>query len=456
MGTGGSKSDKNRQAKLTKKQMKVILNQQSKSLCQITTNDGKKTGFLCNIPNPVLITNNHILNESQIKPGNEINIEFTDENGKKNNKKIKIDDKRTIYTIGQLKGEDIDTTIIELKPVEDNLNGLEFIEIATDLMNDGAENLYEEKYVYQIYYENGEEVITTGIIYKKDKKDKSSTLFHNLTTDEDSSGSPIILYDYKVIGLNRKKEADEKFNTATLLQFPIKEYLNIYKNKIENGKAKNVNIELTEDIVDDVIEDIDITMVYLLNKEGNEEKDGIQILGKDFVKNNKQNCKMIINKKEYDICDYIRYNDYGINKKDNSLTITLKGINRCIDASCLFFGCNSLQSLPDISEWNTRRVTNMNDIFFGCSSLESLPDISKWNTKNVTSMNDVFFGCSTLQSLPDISKWDTSKVRNMKNMFSYCSSLKSLPDISKWNTRRVVNKGGIFFGCNSLQSTPNI
>ena len=34
----------------------------------------------------------------------------------------------------------------------------------------------------------------------------------------------------------------------------------------------------------------------------------------------------------------------------------------------------------------------MNSMFWYCSSLQSLPDISKWDTKNVTNMNYMFDG----------------------------------------------------------------
>ena len=32
-------------------------------------------------------------------------------------------------------------------------------------------------------------------------------------------------------------------------------------------------------------------------------------------------------------------------------------------------------------------------MFCGCKSLKSLPDISKWDTKNVTDMSQMFSGC---------------------------------------------------------------
>jgi surface protein len=46
----------------------------------------------------------------------------------------------------------------------------------------------------------------------------------------------------------------------------------------------------------------------------------------------------------------------------------------------------------------------MSGMFSGCGSLESLPDISKWNTSKVTDMSDMFEDCNSLISLPNMSK----------------------------------------------------
>ena len=64
--------------------------------------------------------------------------------------------------------------------------------------------------------------------------------------------------------------------------------------------------------------------------------------------------------------------------------------------------------------------------FFNCSSLNSLPDISKWNTSNAQDMRSIFGGCKLLNSLPDLSKWDTSNVNNMSGTFyEYITSILS-------------------------------
>ena len=82
----------------------------------------------------------------------------------------------------------------------------------------------------------------------------------------------------------------------------------------------------------------------------------------------------------------------------NIFEIKLTKINRIKEAKNIFEDCSSLESLPDISKWNTNNVTTMRSMFNGCSSLKSLPDISKWNTNNVTTMSCMFKGCSSLES----------------------------------------------------------
>ena len=131
-------------------------------------------------------------------------------------------------------------------------------------------------------------------------------------------------------------------------------------------------------------EDIsEINLIYNIKEEE------INIFGSEFVKNNKNICKMIIDNKEYEITE--RYNI--ISKKINKLKIKLKGINNVTNMSYMFYGCSSLSSLPDISKWNTNNITNISYMFNECSSLSSLPDISKWITNNVKDMCYMFSKC---------------------------------------------------------------
>ena len=88
------------------------------SVCRIY-NKSKGTGFFTKIPYknkllPVLITNNHIIDENDIKANKNITIYI---NNDKIMKPIKLDNNRLRYT-----NKKLDVTIIEIKENEDNLN----------------------------------------------------------------------------------------------------------------------------------------------------------------------------------------------------------------------------------------------------------------------------------------------------------------------------------------------
>ena len=204
----------------------------------------------------------------------------------------------------------------------------------------------------------------------------------------------------------------------------------------------------------------------------------IRILGKEFVENNSNKCKIIYKEQQYDLQEF-----FEIKNDEEKIELKITGINDITDMSnmfseckslesmgnilkwntnnvsnmsCMFFNCKLLTSLPDISKLKTRNVTNMSYMFFNCKNVEKLPDISKWDTDNVTDMSYMFYNCESLESLPDISLWNTSNVKDMNSLFGNCCLLKSLPDISKWNTINAEDIGDMFLNCESLESLPDI
>ena len=187
--------------------------------------------------------------------------------------------------------------------------------------------------------------------------------------------------------------------------------------------------------------------------DGEEEENKINIFGYDFVKNNKDFCKMIINDNDYELAEKFDIKD---NNNNNILKIKLKRVEKITNFRGMFMNCSSLITLPDFSTWPINNITDMNHMFSNCKSLTSIPDISNWTTNDVTDMNNMFRNCSSLTSIPDISKWNTSNVTDMSNMFCYCTSLSSLPDISGWNTEKVSNMSYMFWKCSGLTSLPDI
>ena len=107
--------------------------------------------------------------------------------------------------------------------------------------------------------------------------------------------------------------------------------------------------------------------------------DLLKILGEEFVKNNRNKCKIIYENKEYELEEYINIKN---NKKDK-IEIKIKGINNITNIGCIFHKYNSLSSLMDLSKWDTSNIINMSYLFYECDLLKSLADISKWNISNV-------------------------------------------------------------------------
>ena len=193
-----------------------------------------------------------------------------------------------------------------------------------------------------------------------------------------------------------------------------------------------------------------IILKYITNK-NNDNK--IKIFGEFFVKKNKKNCKIIINKKEYMLNTYLDKNT--INSKSNIFEIKLKIIKPLQTLKEMFLNCAYLKSFLE-NNLDISNVTDISNMFYECKNLSELSDISKWNTSKITDMSNMFKGCELLYYIPDISGWDTSNVNDMSYMFAECSGLPILPDISKWNISNVTDLSCMFMGCSSLLEFPDI
>ena len=155
------------------------------------------------------------------------------------------------------------------------------------------------------------------------------------------------------------------------------------KNEIDNIKNKygyGYNLNRILYIYSDMVEqnkEIEINYIPKDIKEDNEESEDnnekkVRIFSQDFVYNNIYKCKIIYKNEEYELDEYINNIDLNYNNKDE-FTLKLRGINNITDMSSMFFGCETLSSLPDISNWNTSNVTNMTFMFEGCKTTLNIP-----------------------------------------------------------------------------------
>ncbi|MEE6665611.1 BspA family leucine-rich repeat surface protein, partial [Limosilactobacillus fermentum] len=94
----------------------------------------------------------------------------------------------------------------------------------------------------------------------------------------------------------------------------------------------------------------------------------------------------------------------------------------------------------DLSNLDTRSITNMGWLFCDNTGLKTVGNLSHWDTSNVRDMSYMFAGYNGV--IGDLSHWDTSNVRYMCSMFG--SSRAAVSGLNTWNTRQTTNMSDMF------------
>ena len=445
----------------------TLMHHMGNFMCKI---NGNKigTGFFCKIPYkgdliPVLITNNHVIDDDYLKDRKQIKFYINDDA-----QIINIDKNSKIYSSDR---NEYDITIIKLNEEDEIKN---FLEIDKNIFKNNSELYYGDEQIYILHYPNaGKPSISYG---KGIEKVTDFDIKHFCNTQPGSSGGPILsLLTNKIIGIH-KAFIKKGYNIGTFLKFPLNQLNGSNINHLTNENINNKNANEIRIIINISKEDINKDVYFLDNTDGFEDNKGNKHYHDNLKELNETNTELYINDKKVNYQKYYRFEKEGLYSIILKFDIFLK------DCSFMFYGCKRLllidlskfqtkninnmsymfalcyilQMIIDIPNWNTENVINMSNMFKLCFSMKSLPDISGWNTKNVKDMSSIFYECSSLQSFPNISDWNTINVNNMSCMFKSCSSIKSLPDISKWNTKNVKDMSEMFFGCYSLTSLPDI
>ena len=230
---------------ITLESTNIIISQMKKCVCKIHRGGIKGTGFFIKIPYKkdllsVLITNNHVLGESDISNGKNISISLNNEEEFKN---IIIHSQRKRYT-----NEILDVTIIEIFEEKDKIKDFLALDkqIIAQLNLKNNENtnyfndIYNKESIYLLNYINGNKVCVSYGLLKNIEK---NTINHKCSTDIGSSGSPILLLKNNcVIGVHHGS-SKFNFNLGTLIIKPILEFQTISNNiliiKKENASNEN-------------------------------------------------------------------------------------------------------------------------------------------------------------------------------------------------------------------------
>ena len=197
------------------------------AICKILTGKGTGgTGFFCklNLKNKsiiALLTNNHVLNEDKIKLGSKIEIEHN-----KENKVIEITKNRFIRTNAKY-----DYTCIE---IFENENYNNYFEIDGNIDTDNPDEQYKDQEIMMVQYPNLEEAsFGNG---KVNSIKNNYQIFHSISTEGGSSGSPIILMSssLKIIGIHcGSSKKDKNLNRGN--------YMKVILEDIQQHFKKNSN-----------------------------------------------------------------------------------------------------------------------------------------------------------------------------------------------------------------------
>ena len=202
-----------------------IMEQMKNYICRIFLDEiGYGTGFFCfiyykNKKMPVMMTNNHILNERILKR-DKISVEIN-----KEEKNIYLTNKK-IYT-----SKNYDVTIIEINPEKDCIYN--FLEL--------DENLFIEKDLEKQYLDSSIYILQTDLDYNfasygiiRDISEEKKSFKYLCSTTRCSGGAPIMnLRNLKIIGIHYGCNSNYTYNLGTIINHPINEFINKYKDYLE-------------------------------------------------------------------------------------------------------------------------------------------------------------------------------------------------------------------------------
>ena len=233
--------------------------------------------------------------------------------------------------------------------------------------------------------------------------------------------------------------------------------LNDLINRIKN----NITTPSIDDITIEILEQLKLIKNYIkaipVNKNNNEgnksdsdleyftEEEGIcDIFGETFVKNNKNNIELIINRKPNKLVD-----KYVLLKGKNVIKMIIKNDLKNIEE--MFNGCKTLVNINPLKDLDIKYITSMNGIFNGCNSLKDIKPLENWNVSKIEDLSYLFYSCKSLTDINPLKNWDVSICKKFKRMFSECNFLSDISALKNWNVSNGDNFSGMFYECYYLE-----
>ena len=270
-----------------------IIEQMKNCVCKIYIDDKIGTGFFCKIPFPdnehllpVLITNNHVIDESILEKKITLSL-----NNDSDIKEIELEN-RIKYT-----DKEYDITIIEIKDKKDGIN--KYLELDTKIQAN-INTINVEESIYILHYPFRKNVSVSYGILKKIEEEKKNFV-HLCYSENGSSGAPIInLSNSKIIGMHKETINKDNCNVGLFLNEPLRKFINkkckqinakyVLDNKAKKrlwNELKYINKEPNSNFSASLINDNDLLHwnAFIKGPEDSPYKGGVFCLKIDFTDN---------------------------------------------------------------------------------------------------------------------------------------------------------------------------
>ncbi|MDC7219329.1 MAG: BspA family leucine-rich repeat surface protein [Spirochaetales bacterium] len=109
-----------------------------------------------------------------------------------------------------------------------------------------------------------------------------------------------------------------------------------------------------------------------------------------------------------------------------------------------FYGCSSIDTIPNMEQWDVSVVTNFQKMFLGATSFNQ--DISSWDVSAGTDFGFMFANATSFNQ--DISSWDVSAGTDFNYMFYNATAFNQ--DISSWDVSSGTNFYRMFYNATSF------